>query len=173
MAAVLPTESTDIAGIIIPSVAPEFLIVVAAHVLVALAAILAGAAAMLAEKGPGRHHSFGTIYYWSLAAAFVSALTLVAMRWRETYPLAILGALAFAAATIGRAARRGSWRAWIPLHIGGMGCSYILMLTAFYVDNGRNLPLWRELPAIAYWLLPALIGGPLTLLAIVRRSPRR
>ena len=27
-----------------------------------------------------------------------------------------------------------------------MGASYILLLTAFYVDNGKNLPLWRELP---------------------------
>ena len=36
-----------------------------------------------------------------------------------------------------------------------MGASYIFMLTAFYVDNGKNLPLWRELPQIAFWLDPA------------------
>jgi len=36
----------------------------------------------------------------------------------------------------------------------GMGASYILLLAALYLDNGKNLPLWRELPPIAFWLLP-------------------
>jgi hypothetical protein len=42
------------------------------------------------------------------------------------------------------------------------------MITAFYVDNGKNLPLWRELPQIAYWLLPGVIGVPLILHALYR-----
>jgi len=49
-----------------------------------------------------------------------------------------------------------------------MGLSYILMLTAFYVDNGKNLPLWRDLPYIAYWLLPGAIGVPLIVNALSR-----
>ena len=44
-----------------------------------------------------------------------------------------------------------------------MGTSYIFMLTAFYVDNGKTLPLWKELPQIAFWLLPAAVGVPLIL----------
>lgn len=45
-----------------------------------------------------------------------------------------------AAALIGRAAiRRGEAR-W---RITGMGGSYTLLLTAFCVDNGPNLPVWR------------------------------
>jgi hypothetical protein len=47
-----------------------------------------------------------------------------------------------------------------------MGASYILMITAFYVDNGKNLPLWRELPQIAFWVLPALVGTPVILYAL-------
>jgi hypothetical protein len=47
---------------------------------------------------------------------------------------------------------------WVRLHIIAMGMSYILLLTAFYVDNGKSLPLWKELPPIAYWLLPGAIG---------------
>jgi len=31
-----------------------------------------------------------------------------------------------------------------------MGVSYIVLLTAFYVDNGKSLPLWKELPPISY-----------------------
>jgi hypothetical protein len=42
------------------------------------------------------------------------------------------------------------------------------MLTAFYVDNGKNLPLWRELPVIAFWILPSAIGVPLILYALLR-----
>jgi hypothetical protein len=44
-----------------------------------------------------------------------------------------------------------------------MGASSILLLTAFYLDNGKNLPLRRELPQIAFWFLPAVIGSPITL----------
>jgi hypothetical protein len=54
------------------------------------------------------------------------------------------------------------------LHLSGMGASYILMLTAFYVDNGRNLPLWKELPEAAFWILPGAIGVPLILHALFR-----
>jgi hypothetical protein len=39
-----------------------------------------------------------------------------------------------------------------------MGCSYITLLTAFYVDNGPHLPLWRLLPPIALWTLPTVLG---------------
>ena len=53
--------------------------------------------------------------------------------------------------------------------------SYVLLLTAFYVDNGKSLPLWRELPPIALWLIPAVVGIPLIGLALLRnplaRSP--
>jgi hypothetical protein len=50
-----------------------------------------------------------------------------------------------------------------------MGVSYILLLTAFYVDNGKSLPLWKELPPIAYWILPGAIGGPIIGRALLRR----
>jgi hypothetical protein len=48
-----------------------------------------------------------------------------------------------------------------------MGTSYILLLTAFYVVNGKSLPLWRALPSITYWFLPAAIGFPLIVRALV------
>jgi len=28
----------------------------------------------------------------------------------------------------------------------GMSLSYVLMLIAFYVDNGKQLPIWKDLP---------------------------
>lgn len=36
------------------------------------------------------------------------------------------------------------------VQITGMGLFYILLLTAFYVDNGKSQPLWRDFPSIAY-----------------------
>jgi hypothetical protein len=58
----------------------------------------------------------------------------------------------------------------LDLHIIGMGVSYIVMLTAFYVDNGKNLPIWRELPDAAYWILPGAAGVPLIVRALRRYS---
>ena len=90
------------------------------------------------------------------------------MRWSEDYHLFILGLLSFSAAWVGRAARLRRWPRLLKLHITGLGTSYVLLLTAFYVDNGPNLPGWNVLPPIAFWLLPAAIGTPLILRALFR-----
>jgi hypothetical protein len=161
-------KATIIAGIVIPSDSPFFLTFVGLHVLVALACVITGVVAMLSNKRPGQHPMFGTIYYWCLSLVFASATVLSAMRWADDYHLFILGMLSFAAATVGRTARRRRWRNWARLHITGMGTSYILLLVAFYVDNGKNLPLWKELPPIAYWLIPIMLGVPLVVRALLR-----
>ena len=161
------------AGIPIPSTSPIFLAVVGLHVVIGLLCVVAGAVAMLSAKRPGRHPAFGTIYYWGLVAMFVSAAGLSAVHWAEDYHLFILGLLALAAATLGRAARRRRWTGWVRLHITGMGLSYILLLTAFYVDNGKNLPLWRDLPPVTYWLLPLAVGLPLIVHALLRHPLAR
>ncbi len=49
-----------------------------------------------------------------------------------------------------------------------MGLSYIVMLTAFLVDNGKFLPVWRELPPPALWFVPSLIGLPFLIHALLR-----
>jgi hypothetical protein len=61
----------------------------------------------------------------------------------------------------------------VRLHITGMGGSYILLLTAFYVDNGKNLPLWKELPPITYWLVPGAVGLPIIADALLRHPMMR
>jgi len=140
-----------------------------------LACTVAGLVAMLSPKRAGRHPNYGTLYFWCLAGVFLTATGLAIVRWTEDYHLFILGALSFAAAYLGRQARRQSWNNWVRLHLAGMGASYILLLTAFYVDNGKQLPLWKDLPPITYWLLPASVGIPLIVRALLRhplvRSP--
>jgi len=157
-----------IAGIPLPSDSPPVLAFIAAHVAAGLLCVIAGAVAMLSRKQHGRHPQTGTVYYWSLAVVAATMSVLAISRWDEDYYLFILGVLSFLAATIGRTARRGLWPAWARIHMAGMGISYILLITAFYVDNGPNLPLWRELPPIAFWMLPALIGTPILLNAFFR-----
>lgn len=123
---------------------------------------------MLSRKQPGRHPQAGTIYYWALAVVFVTMSALAFFRWSEDYHLFVLGLLSFVAATTGRTARRKLWPSWPRIHIAGMSASYILMITAFYVDNGPNLPLWRELPPLTFWILPTLIGAPILVNAFLR-----
>lgn len=157
----MPEQLTVLFGIPIPSSNPVFLALVGIHVLFGSAAVVTGAVAMVSAKGRGRHSNFGTIYFWCLCGVFVTMAALAFVRWDEDYDLFILGALSFGMAWLGRTILRQRWRQWPRLHLTCMAASYVLMLTAFYVDNGKNLPVWRELPQIAFWILPALIAAPL------------
>jgi hypothetical protein len=161
-------DTTVVLGIPIPSTDPVFLTAVGVHVLFGVAAVTAGVVAMLSVKGRGRHSNWGTIYFWFLFGVFVTMSALSFMRWAENYHLFILGTLSFTSAYVGRMAARRRWQRWATVHVIGMGTSYIFMITAFYVDNGKNLPVWKELPQIAFWLLPGAIGIPLIVNALLR-----
>jgi hypothetical protein len=164
---VLAAEA-NILGLKVPETNPVFLAALSIHVLAALLCVVAGASAALSSKGSVRHIRAGRLYYWSLTVVFASATTLAAMRWSEDYPLFIIGSIAITTASAGYLQRR-LHRPGDAIHITGMGASYIALLTAFYVDNGKNLPLWSHLPHLAYWLLPSLIGVPLIARALKRR----
>lgn len=162
-------ESTIVAGIEIPSTDPVFLaIVLGVHIPLGVACVVIGAIAILSQKRRGRHSRFGTSYFWCLLALCASSTLLSLMRWSENYHLFVLGAMSFACAWIGRSALRQRWRYWVRLHIAGMGLSYVVMLIAFYVDNGKQLPLWKDLPHFMYWLIPLAVGMPLIVRALLR-----
>jgi len=156
---------TRIAGIPLPSDDPVFLGLIVVHVGFGLAAVATGLVAMLSRKQRGRHPVFGTIYFWTLAGLFATMSALSFLRWAEDSRLFMLGVPSFAAALWGRwnIRNRNPRR-----HLVGMGASYILMLTAFYVDNGQNLPLWDRLPHVAYWIAPGAIGLPIIVWYLVR-----
>jgi hypothetical protein len=161
------THGGHILGTEVGSTAPLFLAVLAVHVLAALAAVLTGATAALTSKGSPRHLRAGRWYYRALTGVFATALALTAMRPRQDYHLALIGAVAFTAATVGYLHRHRHRPGDAP-HIIGMGLSYVAMLTAFYVDNGPHLPVWNRLPSIAFWVLPAAVGVPLIARALRR-----
>jgi uncharacterized membrane protein len=155
-------DSTTIAGIVIPSTDPAFLVVVVGvHIPLGIACVITGAAAMLSRKGRRRHSTLGTIYFWCLLTLFISATFLSIMRWSENYHLFLLGAASFGCAWFGRSALRSRLQNWVRLHISGMSSSYVVMLIAFYVDNGKQLPVWKDLPHFTYWLLPVMVASPL------------
>ena len=157
-------------GTEVGSTAPIFLAFLAVHVLAGLTAVATGAAAALTRKGTPRHVRIGRWYYGAISTVFGTAVVLTAMRPRQNYYLAVIGLLAFTAATIGYQHRRRHHPGDTP-HITGMGLSYIAMLTALYVDNGPHTPLWDRLPTTANWLLPSAVGIPITVHA-VRRARR-
>jgi len=159
---------TTIAGISVPSTDPLFLSIVGLHIPFGLLAVTAGAIAMLSPKRAGRHPMAGTLYFWSVTGIFITATALSVARWTDDYHLFVLGALSWLAARLGRTARRRRVRWWARVHMSAMGSSYVLLLTAFYVDNGRQLPLWRDLPVWTYWALPGIVGTPIILWALLR-----
>jgi hypothetical protein len=163
--------NTTIGGIVVPSTDPAFLaVIVGVHIPLGIVCVVTGALAMFLRKGRGRHSRFGTIYFWCLLALFASATFLSIMRWSENYHLFVLGACSFGCAWFGRSALRYRWTQWVRLHMTGMSLSYVLMLIAFYVDNGKQLPLWKDLPHFMYWLLPLLIAAPLLIRALLYHS---
>ena len=151
----------EIAGILIPSSRPFFLVMVGVHVTAGITCVIAGLVAMRSQKGPGRHPRAGLFYYRSLIVVCLTMAVMAVMRWPNDNNLFVLGLLSFVCAFFARRfiTHRSGWR--VRAHIVGMGSSYTLLLVAFYVDNGKHLPVWKELPPILYWLLPTVIALPL------------
>ena len=162
-----------IQGFDIPSDSPFFLTVLAIHVLAGLVCIVAGVVAMLSKKQPGLHHQAGTIYFVFIWVVFITAIMMASIRWKEDYHLLILGLISFCAAFIGRRARKHLWKKWSITHITGMGMSYIFLVTAFYVDNGKFLPIWKNFHPLVFWLLPAVIGIPILIRTLLRHPLSR
>jgi len=166
--------SVQFSGLNLASTTPFFLILLATHILAALLAIISGLCAMLARKSGLRHGRAGKSYMIALLAVFLTACSLAPFRWPADLPLVMVGGGAVLAAGY------GFWFRWkrragdVP-HIVAMGSSFVLMLTAFYVDNGPHLPLWQLLPSWSFWLIPAAVGAPFIVRASIKyqRRPNR
>ena len=161
-------DDLDFLGIPIPDEGPVFMIAVIVHIAAGLTCVIAGIVAMVSRKGGPVHIAFGRVYVGGIAVVFLSMTVLAVIRWPHDNHLAILGLIALVATAIGFANRRrhlaDTW------HILAMGTSYVVLLTAFYVDNGPFLQLWNLLPAWAFWVLPTIVGAPIIAWAIERRK---
>lgn len=148
-------------------------ILIGTHVLAGLTAVVAGAATMLATKGPGVHPRRGHAYLGALTAVFATGLAITLTDWAHLWHLAGLGGTAVLWARVGFTARRRQPKRWRVIHILGMSGSYVAMLTAFYVDNGPRLPVWNRLPPFSFWILPAAVASPVIIKALHRNTGRK
>jgi hypothetical protein len=162
--------AANIGGLQVPDAGPVFFAALVVHVAAATMCVVSGALAATARKRPGRHPRAGTVYLYGIAVVFVSATVMAVIRWRHDAYLFAIAVVAFTLAVLGWQARRRRPRRWMALHGTMMAGSYIALLTGFYVDNGAQLPLWDRLPHLAYWLLPAAFGAPLTWWALARNG---
>jgi hypothetical protein len=163
-------ETTDLFGIPVPSTDRIFIAGVIVHIIIALVAVLSGLMAMLSDKLGKKHPVVGRIYFWSMLSSFVTIIFLAVMRWPHNIHLLVIGAFAFAFTFLGRMLAKSRIRNWTRLHTICMGLSYVLLLTGFYVDNGKNLPFWSQFPEWFFWIFPAMFGVPI-IVVVLKRHP--
>jgi len=161
-------EETILFGIPVPSTSKLFLAIVVVHILLGLLCVLAGLAAMLSEKGGKSHTLAGKTYFWCMVFAFVTIVALSVMRWPHNIHLLTVGTVAFALTFAGRRLAQNRAGGWTRLHTLCMGLSYIFLLTGFYVDNGKNLPFWRQFPQPFFWVFPSIVGVPIIVYTLLR-----
>ena len=116
---------------------------------------------MLAGKDSIRHKRNGNIYFWSISFSFLTVIILSLMRWPLNVHLLTIGILTFSLAFTGRKLARAKSKGWTRIHTVCMGLSYVLLLTGFYVDNGKNLPFWKMFPVWFFYVFPSLVGIPI------------
>ena len=160
--------TTDIFGIPVPSTERTFLSFVVVHILISLMAVVSGFVAMLSDKGNKRHSKYGKIYFWLMLLAFCTVVTLSVMRWPHNIYLLSIAVLAISSTLAGYWFAKRRTLNWTRYHTICMGASYILLMTGFYVDNGKNLPFWKFFPQWFFWLFPAVVGVPIILWALLK-----
>jgi H+/Cl- antiporter ClcA len=149
----------------------------------ALAGLSTGATGIMAFRAPKRrerHPRWGVRYLWAYTVVFLTATILSAMHPEVDPYLFFLGLIGYGFALIGYGARRfrrEPWlmrmlgKQWVVVHIVGMIGSYVVLWTAFYVDNAHLIPLLNQLPLLTFWVLPTVIGLPFIVLSIARFAP--
>ena len=125
------------------------------------ATVATGLFAMFADKKSIRHKKNGKIYFWSISFSFGTVLILSFMRWPHNVHLLIIGTFTFCLTFMGRKLAKSKTKDWTRTHTICMGVSYILLLTGFYVDNGKNLPFWSMFPAWFFYFFPSVVGIPI------------
>ncbi len=155
----------------------SFFLPLVVHALAGLTTGVTGVVAFRAPKRRGRHHRWGTYYLWAYTIVFFTATILSFQRWAADAYLFFLALAGYGFALAGYGARRfrrEPWlmrlfgKQWVVAHIVGVIGSYIVLWTAFYVDNAHLIPGLNQLPPLTFWVLPTVIGIPFIMLSISR-----
>jgi len=159
----------------------SFFLPLVVHALAGLTTGVTGVLAFRAPKRRGRHHQWGKTYLWVYAVVFLTATILSAQRMPADAYLLVLATLGYGLALSGYAARRFRQepivrrivgKQWVVVHIFGVIGSYVVLWTAFYVDNAHLIPGLKELPTLTFWVLPTLIALPFLVVSLSRFAPR-
>ena len=151
------------------------------HALAGLTTTVLGIVTFSVPKGPTRHHRWGERYLWAYTVVFLTATILSVQRWAADAYLFGLAVLGYSFALGGYSARRfrqALWlqrtlgEYWVIAHLSGMIASYVVLLTAFYVDNAHLIPGLNRLPTLTFWVAPTLIAIPFLVLSIWRFLPK-
>lgn len=149
----------------------------------ALAGLLTGVIGVITFSRPKRserHPTWGVRYLWAYTVVFLTAIMLSVQHWPADASLFFLATLGYAFALEGYVARRFRstlWlrvlgKQWVVAHIIGMIGSYVVLWTAFYVDNAHLIPGLKQLPTFTFWVLPTLVSLPFLVVSLSRFIPR-
>ena len=135
-------------------------VLLALHIAAGFFGLVLGPVVMRARKLPGLHPRGGELYHWNMLFVCLSAAALASMDWERLRWFLAVAAFSYANALRGYLAAKRRREGWLRAHIGGMGGSYIAMVTALLVVNWKTL---TGTPGVATpwpWLLPTLAGSP-------------
>ena len=166
---------------VIDSLPLAFFLPLVVHGLAGLTTGITGVITFRVPKGPGRHHRWGQRYLGAYSVVFLTATVLSVQRWESDAYLFFLAVLGYGFALVGYTARRFRqtfWvrrvlgAQWVIVHIVGMIGSYVVLWTAFYVDNAHLIPGLNQLPSLIFWVLPSLISLPFIAFSLTRFAPK-
>jgi hypothetical protein len=166
-------EETILFGVPVPSDNKVFLAFVAAHIVLGIICTLSGLVAMLSNKTKKAHTVAGKIYYWGMTVLFITVIITSIMRWPFNIHLLIVGTLAYALTFAGQRLAKKHPRNWTRLHTICMSFSFVLLMTGFYVDNGKNLPFWNQFSELFFWIFPSAVGIPIIIYVLFRHPLNR
>ena len=158
----------------------SFFLPLVVHALAGLTTGVTGVLAFRASKRRGRHHQWGKSYLWAYTVVFLTAIMLSVQHLPADIYLLVLATLGYGLALSGYAARRFRLeptvrrtvgKQWVVAHIVGVIGSYVVLWTAFYVDNAHLIPGLKQLPILTFWVLPSLIALPFLVVSLSRFAP--